>query len=72
MRVNVLVPAQPDVDPCTVYVVVMVGLTVIGLPVTFPGFHVYDVAPLAVSTAEAPLQMAVGLADAKTVGLGTT
>jgi hypothetical protein len=33
------VPLHPDVVPVTVYVVLPVGETLIGLPEIFPGFH---------------------------------
>jgi hypothetical protein len=69
---TVLVPAQPPVLPVTVYVVVIVGVTVTGLPPSEPGIHKYDVAPVPVSTAEAPLHIVAGEADAPTVGTGTT
>ena len=55
--------------PVTRYVVVMVGVTVIEVPVP-PGFHVYVVAPEPVSTIDAPLQI-VGL-FADTFGFGLT
>ncbi len=71
-RVTVRVPVQPDVDPITVYVVVTVGLTETGFPVRLPGFHEYVAAPVADNAAVAPRQMAVGLAEAVTVGFGTT
>jgi hypothetical protein len=53
-------------------VVVTVGLTTTTLPVNAPGFHVYDVAPLAVSVEFPPTHIAVGDALAVTVGLGVT
>jgi hypothetical protein len=58
--------------PVTVYVVVVVGVTVTGEPFRFPGFHVYDVAPLPLRSVEPPLQMVVLVADAVTVGVGLT
>jgi hypothetical protein len=52
--------------------VVAVGLTIaIGLD-TFPGFHVYEVAPEADSTTELPLHINVLVLDAVSVGDGDT
>jgi hypothetical protein len=47
---------QPDVTPVTVYDVVVVGDTVIGL-VTKPFDHEYVVPPAAVNVADAPAQI---------------
>jgi hypothetical protein len=53
-------------------VVFIVGETTIEVPLIAPGFHVYEVAPLAVSVLDAPVQIAVGDATAVTVGFGFT
>jgi hypothetical protein len=53
-------------------VVFTVGDTTILLPVNAPGFHVYVVAPLAVSVALLPIQMLGEVAEAVTVGFGVT
>jgi hypothetical protein len=50
--------------------VVTVGLTIILLPVSAPGLHVYDVAPLAVRFELWPRQMEDSDALATTVGTG--
>ena len=49
------------------------GVTTIGFPKIAPGNQLYvPTAPEPVSVAEAPLQIAVGLATAVTVGSGLT
>jgi hypothetical protein len=53
-------------------VVVIVGLTTTLLPVADPGNHEYVVAPEAVKVDELPIQIAVGLETAVTVGTGVT
>lgn len=53
-KVIVCVLVQVPLSPSTVYVVVVVGETTAVVPVTVPGFHVYDVAPFAVNVAELP------------------
>jgi hypothetical protein len=70
--VIVWLPVQAPLAPTIEYVVVVVGLTTTLLPVSAPGFHVYDVAPLEVSVELPPIQMAVGDALAVTVGFGVT
>jgi hypothetical protein len=55
-----------------VYIVVDVGLTTAEVPVRAPGFHVYVEAPLAVSVAEDPIQIAVGVLTIFRVGLALT
>lgn len=58
---DVAVPVQPPVVPVTVYVVVEDGFAVTVLPVVaespVAGDQLYEVAPVAVSVAEAPLQI---------------
>jgi hypothetical protein len=48
--------------------VVTVGVTVCGVPINPPGFHVYDTAPDALNVVESPKQIAVLVAAAITVG----
>lgn len=50
----------------------MVGLTIAGVPLMFPGFQVYPVAPMALRVDEKPIQIGLGEADGITVGIGTT
>ena len=69
VMVRVAVPVQPPFDPVTVYVVVVVGETVTGEPVSDPGIHVYVVAPFAVMVAELPSQMVVVEVVVVTVGV---
>ncbi len=52
--------------------VVVVGVTTTLVPVKFPGFHVYDAAPVPVSVELDPAQMLVGEDVAVTVGLVLT
>ena len=67
-KFTVLVAVQPKVVvPTTVYIVVAVGVTETAVPDNAPGFHVYVEAPEPVNVAEAPAQIAVGLATAFTV-----
>jgi hypothetical protein len=54
------------------YVVLTEGETTIELPVKFPGFQVYVVAPVAVNVIGCVPQIAVLLAAALTVGVGLT
>ena len=68
----VAVELQPAVRPVTVYVVESVGLTLTGVPEKFPGFQVYETAPVALSVAEFPTQILEGLTAGNTVGFGTT
>ena len=67
----VIVDVQPVkvLVPVTVYVVVLVGLTVTVPPVNDPGIHVNEVAPLALKVELDPEQIFVGEALAVTVGL---
>jgi hypothetical protein len=60
---------QPAAEvPVTVYVVVVVGLTVTEAPDKLPGFQVYVAAPDAVSVADPPTQTEEFEAVAVTVG----
>jgi hypothetical protein len=70
VTVAVLLHPTP-LDPVTVYVVLLVGATVI-LAVLPPVFQLYVLAPLAVNTEVAPLHIAAGLAVAVTNGNGFT
>jgi hypothetical protein len=72
VTVDTAVPVQPEVVPVTVYEVVVVGAaSAVATPVEVaPADHVYDVAPLAVIVAVAPLQI-VGDVTV-TVGNGVT
>jgi hypothetical protein len=73
VTLTVAVPVHPAVlVPVTVYVVVALGVTVLFAPVPNPPDQLYVFAPLAVNTELAPLHIAVGLADAVTVGNGFT
>jgi hypothetical protein len=63
---------QPAEAPLTVYTVVLVGDTTAELPLSTPGFHVYEVAPVAVKVELNPIHTAVGEAAGTTVGKGTT
>ena len=58
--------------PVTVYVVVVAGETVTVVPVSAPGFQVYEVAPLPVSVVLLPEQIVVLDAVVVTVGEGFT
>jgi hypothetical protein len=58
--------------PVTLYVVLLVGVTVLELPLPKLCDQLYVLAPLAVNTEVAPLHIAVGLADAVTDGNGFT
>jgi len=70
VTLTVAVPVHPAVVvPVTVYVVVLVGDTVLELPVPRLCDQLYVFAPLAVSTEVAPLHIAAGLAVAVTVGV---
>jgi hypothetical protein len=70
--VRVAVPEHPPLVPVTVYVVVVVGETVTGDPLSDPGIHVYVVAPLAVMVAELPAQIVAVDVVVVTVGVGFT
>jgi len=73
VTLTVAVPVHPAVVvPVTVYVVVLVGDTVLELPVPRLCDQLYVFAPLAVSTEVAPLHIAAGLAVAVTDGNGFT
>ena len=73
VTLTVAVPVHPSaVVPVTVYVVVLVGDTVLELPVPRLCDQLYVFAPLAVNTDVAPLHIADGLADALTDGNGFT
>ncbi len=73
MTLTVAVPVHPSaVVPVTVYVVVLVGDTVLELPVPRLCDQLYVFAPLAVNTELAPLHIADGLAEAVTDGNGFT
>ena len=73
VMVRVAVFVQPFAPvPVTVYVVVVVGETVTVVPVSAPGFHVYEVAPLPVSVVLLPEQIVVVADVAVTVGAGFT
>jgi hypothetical protein len=62
VTVAIAVDIHPFIDPDTVYVVVVVGLTTIEEPVIPPGVQVYDVAPPAVKVAIIPEQIVAELA----------
>jgi hypothetical protein len=67
---TVCVVAQPSVFvPTTEYVVVVAGVTETEEPVNAPGFHVYEVAPLAVNVEVLPGQITVGDTEAIIVGV---
>ena len=73
VTVTVAVPVHPAVlVPVTVYVVVALSVTVLLAPVPNPPDQLYVFAPLAVNSELAPEHIAVGLADADTVGNGFT
>jgi hypothetical protein len=55
--------------PITVYVVVVKGVIATVDPVNTPGFHVYEVAPVAVNVELPPTQTSLGDAEAVIVGL---
>jgi hypothetical protein len=70
---TVRVAVQPNpLAPVMVYVVDVAGETTTLVPVNAPGFQEYVVAPLPVRVADPPLQIAVGLEVALTVGFGFT
>jgi hypothetical protein len=70
---NVLVFEHPAAfTPVTVYVVVTVGFTTTLDAIVPPGFHVYDVAPVAERVTDPTIQIAVGDAVALIVGLAFT
>ena len=52
--------------------VVTVGDTLTGVPISPPGFHVYDVAPKLLNVAVLPTHIAVLLKEAVTVGFAIT
>ena len=58
--------------PVTVYVVVLVGDTVLELPAPKLCDQLYVLAPLAVNVDDCPLFIVAGLAEANTVGNGFT
>lgn len=68
----VAVDEHPALVPVTVYVVVLAGETVTGLPDNDPGIHEYVVAPVAVSVAEFPEQIVAVDVVTLTVGVGLT
>jgi hypothetical protein len=70
--VMVRVPVQPPVAPITVYVVLTVGQTITVDPLLAKPTHVYDVAPLAVSVAQLPVQTVAAEVASVTVGFGVT
>ncbi len=73
VTVTVAVLVQPSaLVPVTVYVVVLVGDTVLELPVPKLFDQLYVLAPLAVKTELAPEHIVDGLAVAVTVGVGFT
>src|SRR5438105_705121 len=57
-----MLDVQLPLAPTIVYTVVVGGPSVCIDPVNAPGFHVYDVAPLAVNTVELPEQIVALLA----------
>lgn len=69
IKFTVRVELHNPLNPVTVYVVVLVGLTVTVPPVNDPGIHVNEVAPLALKVELDPEQIFVGEALAVTVGL---
>lgn len=66
------VSRHPSVEPITVYVIELVGVTEIGFPVVPPGYQLYVVAPFPVRVEVAPIQIAGGAAVAEIVGFGFT
>lgn len=72
VKASVLVLVQLLVVPVTVYTVFATGDTVTLEPVKLPGFQVYVVAPVELSVAVLPKQMAVGDAIGFKVGVGLT
>ena len=50
----------------------VVGETTTELPVAAPGFHVYDVAPVADNVVELPAHMELDEAEGVTEGFGVT
>jgi hypothetical protein len=72
-RLTVLVDVQLNaLAPVNVYVVVTDGDTETVVPMSAPGFQVYESAPDPVSVALLPAQILVGLAVAVSVGTGFT
>jgi hypothetical protein len=49
--------------PVTVYTALAVGVVIVNAAVVAPVFQVYVVAPLAVSVADVPLQVVLGVTD---------
>lgn len=72
VMVRVAVPLHPPDVPVIVYVVAVVGETVIVVPVKLPGIHKYVVAPLAVIVVLLPLQIVAPVVVVVTVGDGVT
>ena len=69
---TVVVAIHPlPLSPSTVYVVVVVGVTTTFAPFNAPGFHVYEVAPLALSEPDEPSHKIEGDDTAVIVGLPT-
>ena len=75
VRVTKAEPVHPDAVPLTVYVVVVAGATDTGDPLKLPGNHA-NVVPamllLALKDADAPLQIAAGVAAGVITGFGFT
>jgi hypothetical protein len=73
VTVNVCVSVHPFASvPVSVYVVVLAGATVNGLPLSDPGIQSYVTPPDPVSTVESPTQSVAALAVAKTLAAGAT
>ncbi len=69
----VSVAVQPKgVIPVTVYIVVIIGLTVTVVPLRFNGCQVYEFAPLPISEVVPPKQASEPVEVALRVGLRTT
>ena len=66
--VDVFVQPVKVFVPVTVYVVVVVGDTLIDVPVNEPGIHTYELAPFAVIVVNVPAHILVAVAVVETEG----